>query len=98
MTAAIASVINPHAKDLGGFEVRRLLPAFPKKTVGPFIFFDHMGPADFAAVAALMAAVVNDGARVSDQVEALRGRFTELRYCFSGPEFEPLMKRLHELL
>jgi redox-sensitive bicupin YhaK (pirin superfamily) len=48
MTAAIASVINPHAKDLGGFEVRRLLPAFPKKTVGPFIFFDHMGPADFA--------------------------------------------------
>ncbi len=57
-----------------------------------------MGPADFAAVAALMAAAVNDGARVSDQVETLRGRFTELRYCFSGPEFEPLMKRLHELL
>jgi redox-sensitive bicupin YhaK (pirin superfamily) len=39
------TILNPHTKDLGGFEVRRLLPAHPQKMVGPFIFFDHMGPA-----------------------------------------------------
>jgi redox-sensitive bicupin YhaK (pirin superfamily) len=48
MTTAIASILKPRAKDLGGFEVRRLLPGFPTKMVGPFIFFDHVGPADFA--------------------------------------------------
>ena len=42
------AILRPHVKDLGGFEVRRLLPAFPHKMVGPFIFFDHMGPARFA--------------------------------------------------
>ena len=32
-------------KDLGGgFTVRRLLPAFPRQAIGPFIFFDHFGP------------------------------------------------------
>ena len=32
-------------KDLGGgFTVRRLLPAFPRQAVGPFVFFDHFGP------------------------------------------------------
>lgn len=41
----ISTVLKPHTKDLGGFEVRRLLPGFPDKMVGPFIFFDHMGPA-----------------------------------------------------
>ena len=40
--------LKPHVKDIGGLEVRRLLPAFPQKMVGPFIFFDHMGPARFA--------------------------------------------------
>jgi redox-sensitive bicupin YhaK (pirin superfamily) len=39
------NLLAPHAKDLGGFEVRRLLPSDQHKTVGPFIFFDHMGPA-----------------------------------------------------
>jgi redox-sensitive bicupin YhaK (pirin superfamily) len=42
------TILRPHLKDIGGFEVRRLLPAFPHKMVGPFIFFDHMGPARFA--------------------------------------------------
>lgn len=41
------SLIKPHEKDIGGFTVRRLLPAHPHKMVGPFIFFDHMGPAGF---------------------------------------------------
>ena len=57
-----------------------------------------MGPADFAAVAELMAAVVNDGGRVSEAVADLRGRFTELQYCFKGPEFEPLVQQLHGLI
>ena len=37
----------PHERDLGGFSVRRLLPSVARRTVGPFVFFDHMGPADF---------------------------------------------------
>ncbi len=48
MTASGTTVLKPHTKDLGDFAVRRLLPAFPMKMIGPFIFFDHMGPADFA--------------------------------------------------
>ena len=44
---AIESVIVPRARDLGGFEVRRALPAPRRQMVGPFIFFDQMGPAEF---------------------------------------------------
>lgn len=43
----IDQVIVPRARDLGGFEVRRALPAAGKQMVGPFIFFDQMGPAEF---------------------------------------------------
>jgi redox-sensitive bicupin YhaK (pirin superfamily) len=39
--------IEGHPRDLGGFHVRRLLPALARRLVGPFIFFDHMGPAVF---------------------------------------------------
>lgn len=39
--------ISPHERDLGGFSVRRLLPSAARRTVGPFVFFDHMGPAEF---------------------------------------------------
>jgi redox-sensitive bicupin YhaK (pirin superfamily) len=45
--AAIEQVIVPRARDLGGFEVRRALPAAGKQMIGPFIFFDQMGPAEF---------------------------------------------------
>ena len=38
-------VIEPVSKDLGGFSVRRVLPNLRRRTVGPFIFLDHMGPA-----------------------------------------------------
>ncbi|SNT11043.1 hypothetical protein SAMN06265795_11450 [Noviherbaspirillum humi] len=41
-------LIKPHVKDIGGFTVKRLLPAHPHQMVGPFIFFDHMGPAEFS--------------------------------------------------
>jgi redox-sensitive bicupin YhaK (pirin superfamily) len=44
---AIEQVIVPRARDLGGFEVRRALPSQQKQMVGPFIFFDQMGPAEF---------------------------------------------------
>lgn len=43
----VQRVIEPRPRDLGGFAVRRLLPAPGLQTVGPFIFFDHLGPADF---------------------------------------------------
>lgn len=38
-------VIEPRVHDLGGFEVRRALPVKKRRMVGPFVFFDHMGPA-----------------------------------------------------
>jgi redox-sensitive bicupin YhaK (pirin superfamily) len=44
---AVETVIVPRARDLGGFEVRRALPAPQRQMVGPFIFFDQMGPAEF---------------------------------------------------
>jgi redox-sensitive bicupin YhaK (pirin superfamily) len=44
---AIAHVIEGRGRDLGGFSVRRLLPSSGMQSVGPFIFFDHMGPASF---------------------------------------------------
>ncbi len=44
---AIETVIIPRARDLGGFEVRRALPSPRRQMVGPFIFFDQMGPAEF---------------------------------------------------
>jgi redox-sensitive bicupin YhaK (pirin superfamily) len=38
--------LHPADKDLGGgFKVRRLLPAAKRRSVGPFVFFDHFGPA-----------------------------------------------------
>ena len=43
----IDTLIVPRARDLGGFEVRRALPSVKRQLVGPFIFFDHMGPAEF---------------------------------------------------
>ncbi|WGL15788.1 pirin family protein [Microbulbifer bruguierae] len=46
---ALELMIEPREKDLGGFSVRRVLPTRERKMVGPWIFFDHMGPADFAA-------------------------------------------------
>lgn len=44
---AIDTIIVPRARDLGGFEVRRALPSAKRQMVGPFIFFDQMGPAEF---------------------------------------------------
>lgn len=43
---AIDTLIIPRSRDLGGFEVRRALPAPNRQMVGPFIFFDQVGPAE----------------------------------------------------
>lgn len=48
MTDAVEMIIEPRRRDLGGFTVGRVLPFAKRRTVGPFIFFDEMGPADFA--------------------------------------------------
>src|SRR5438094_2990950 len=45
MNAVIETSIVPRTRDLGGgFEVRRVLPSGERRTVGPFVFFDQMGP------------------------------------------------------
>ena len=44
---SMALRLPAEAKDLGGFSVRRLLPHPARRMVGPFVFFDHIGPADF---------------------------------------------------
>ena len=43
--AAVALVVRSKAKDIGDFEVRRALPTVQRRAVGPFVFFDEMGPA-----------------------------------------------------
>ncbi|HXJ00909.1 MAG TPA: pirin family protein, partial [Micropepsaceae bacterium] len=43
----IETVIEPRRKDLGGFEVARVLPSAQRRMIGPFVFFDHMGPVNF---------------------------------------------------
>ena len=44
---AIDTLIVPRAVDLGEMTVRRALPSAKRQMVGPFIFFDQMGPAEF---------------------------------------------------
>jgi hypothetical protein len=44
---AVATVIIPRARDIGDFAVRRALPAQQRQMVGPFVFFDQMGPVQF---------------------------------------------------
>ncbi|MEJ8572799.1 pirin family protein [Microbaculum marinum] len=46
---ALDLIIVPRARDIGGFEVRRALPHGKRQMVGPFIFFDQMGPVQFVA-------------------------------------------------
>jgi hypothetical protein len=43
----IETVVVPRAHDIGGFEVRRALPSRERRLVGPFVFFDQMGPGEF---------------------------------------------------
>ncbi|WP_417320263.1 pirin family protein [Emcibacter sp.] len=45
---AVAHILTPKKTDLGEFSVRRIIPHVRQRMVGPWIFFDHMGPAEFA--------------------------------------------------
>ena len=45
---AVLQIIDARERDLGGFVVRRVLPFAGRPMVGPFIFFDHLGPTQFA--------------------------------------------------
>jgi hypothetical protein len=45
---ALETIVVPRPRDIGGFEVRRVLPSAERRNVGPFVFFDQMGPADLA--------------------------------------------------
>ncbi|MBX3192758.1 MAG: pirin family protein [Labilithrix sp.] len=47
-SASIELLVDARPRDLGGFSVRRVLPSVRRRLVGPFIFFDHMGPAEIA--------------------------------------------------
>jgi redox-sensitive bicupin YhaK (pirin superfamily) len=47
LPAGLSTVLLPRTHDVGGFEVRRALPARDRQMVGPFIFFDQMGPGEF---------------------------------------------------
>ncbi|HEY7904640.1 MAG TPA: pirin family protein, partial [Casimicrobiaceae bacterium] len=47
MPEPIATLLKPHARDIGGLLVQRLLPSSPIQMIGPFIFFDHFGPVQF---------------------------------------------------
>jgi redox-sensitive bicupin YhaK (pirin superfamily) len=47
-TPEVAQVIDARARDVEGLKVRRLLPSAARRLVGPFIFFDHVGPSDVA--------------------------------------------------
>jgi redox-sensitive bicupin YhaK (pirin superfamily) len=47
-SASIELVIAARPRDLGGFVVRRVLPSTERRMIGPFIFFDHLGPVLFA--------------------------------------------------
>lgn len=44
---SIETIIVPRTRDIGEFEVRRALPAPGRRMVGPFVFFDQVGPAEF---------------------------------------------------
>jgi redox-sensitive bicupin YhaK (pirin superfamily) len=45
----IELIVEPRPRDIGGFEVRRLLPVAQRRSIGPFVFFDQIGPASLAA-------------------------------------------------
>jgi redox-sensitive bicupin YhaK (pirin superfamily) len=44
---SLETIVVPRTRDLGGFEVRRVLPSVGRRMVGPFVFFDEMGPTLF---------------------------------------------------
>ncbi len=62
----IELVIDARRKDLGGFEVGRVLPFHSRRMVGPFIFLDQMGPAEFAPGAEAIRRLLVEGDPTGD--------------------------------
>lgn len=52
-TSPVETTVVPRTRDLGGFEVRRVLPSIQRRMVGPFVFLDQMGPTRFAGGAGI---------------------------------------------
>ena len=48
LSSSVKAILKPSLRDIGSLTVRRVLPALAARLVGPFIFFDHMGPASYA--------------------------------------------------
>ncbi len=57
-----------------------------------------MRAGDFSELAGVMADCIRGGAKVADKVIALRRRFRDMHYCFTGPEMEGLIQKLHALI
>jgi redox-sensitive bicupin YhaK (pirin superfamily) len=53
MSESVKAILSPRQSDIGNLVVRRVLPQRAARFFGPFIFFDHMGPATFAPGAGL---------------------------------------------
>ena len=64
---AVETIVVPRPRDLGGFEVRRVLPSVRQRMVGLFIFLDQMGPAHFG--------IGQGEAEMIDETSQLRGLF-----------------------
>jgi aminomethyltransferase len=46
----------------------------------------------------LICDLVNEAKNIKEEVTAFRAKFTDMRYCFSGEEFAPVMERLYQLI
>ena len=55
-----------------------------------------MQASDFAELAQLMADLILGGKTVKDRVSALRKRFLDMQYCFSGDQFDDLLQQLRQ--
>ena len=53
---------------------------------------------DFQQLAQLLADVISNNANVKQEISTLRNRFLDMKYCFSGGEFEDLIQKLHRLV
>ena len=89
-TGAIETVIVPRTRDLGGFEVRRALPSRTRKMVGPFIFFDQMGSAEFGVGQGIDVRPVNRSQlELASNLEGFD--FSEFGFEVTGGAFQFLM-------
>jgi aminomethyltransferase len=57
-----------------------------------------MTEADFQKLAQLIADVILKDKNIKEEISALRGRFVDMKYCFSGKEYEELMQKLHQMV